>query len=86
MKKMWSDDAWNEYLYWQSHDKKILTKINDLLKSVEREGAMKGIGKPEVLRHRKAYSRCISETDRLVYDVEGDVLYIYSCKGHYKDK
>lgn len=83
MKKMWSDDAWNEYLYWQSHDKKILTKINDLLKSVEREGAMKGIGKPEVLRHRKAYSRRISEADRLVYDVEGDVLYIYSCKGHY---
>ena len=86
MRKLWSDKAWEEYLYWQTNDKKIAHKINELIKSIEREGAMKGIGKPEPLKYRKAYSRRISVEHRLVYDIEGDIIYLYSCKGHYQEK
>ena len=78
MRKLWSDEAWEEYLNWQATDKKTTKKINDLIKSVERDGAMKGIGKPEPLKYRKGYSRRISETDRLTYDVEDGIIYIYS--------
>ncbi len=85
MRKLWSDEAWEEYLYWQETDKKKAKKINDLLKSIEREGAMKGIGKPEPLKYRKGYSRRIDEGNRLAYDVEDGVLYIYACRGHYDD-
>ena len=86
MRKLWSDEAWEEYLSWQATDKKTTKKINDLIKSVERDGAMKGIGKPEPMKYRKGYSRRISEADRLTYDVEDGILYIYACKGHYDDK
>ena len=86
MQKLWGDEAWEDYLYWQSNDKKMADKINKLLKSIERDGPVKGIGKPESLKYRKGYSRRISETDRLVYDVFDDILYVYSCKGHYKEK
>ena len=54
MKKLWSDRAWDDYLYWQTQDKKTLKRINELVKSIEREGLTQGIGKPEPLRHRKA--------------------------------
>lgn len=84
MRKLWSDDAWEEYLSWQTADKKILRKINELIKSIEREGPMKGLGKPEPLRYRKGYSRRITDEDRLTYDLEDGILYIYSCKGHYE--
>ena len=50
MKKAFDSDAWEEYLYWQSHDKKILGKINALLKDIERNGALQGLGKPEALK------------------------------------
>ncbi len=86
MRKLWSDEAWEEYLNWQATDKKTTKKINDLIKSVERDGAMKGIGKPEPLKYRKGYSRRISEADRLIYDIEDGILYIYACKGHYDNK
>ena len=85
MQKLWSDDAWSEYLYWQTENKKLVQKINDLLKSVEREGPMKGIGKPEPLKYRKGYSRRITDEHRLAYDVENRTIYIYSCRGHYED-
>ena len=66
--------------------KKTLNKINNLIKSIERDGVMKGEGKPEKLKHKKdEYSRKIDETNRLVYAVEGDKLFIKSCKGHYED-
>ena len=84
MRKLWSDEAWAEYLYWQAADKRLLAKINELLKSIERDGPMKGIGKPEPLRYRKGYSRRINDEHRLTYDVEDGILYIYSCKGHYQ--
>ena len=84
MRKLWSDEAWEEYLYWQSTDKKITAKINELLKSIEREGPMKGIGKPEPLKYRKGYSRRITEEHRLIYDVANGIVYVYSCKDHYQ--
>lgn len=84
MRKLWGDEAWDDYLYWQSNNKKIAAKINELIKSIEREGTMKGLGKPESLRHRKGYSRRITDEDRLTYDVSDGILYIYSCRGHYE--
>lgn len=85
MNKLWSDKAWDDYLYWQTQDKKTLKKINDLIKDIERNGAMNGIGKPEGLKFRKGYSRRIDEKNRLVYDVdENSNLLIASCRGHYE--
>ena len=83
MEKIWSDDAWDDYLYWQTQDKKTLKRINALIKSIERDGIMEGIGKPEPLKYRPGYSRRIDETNRLVYDVEDGKLLIVSCKDHY---
>lgn len=86
MIKIWSDRAWEEYLYWQLQDKKILKKINELIKDIERNGAYEGIGKPEALKYRKAYSRRIDQYNRLVYDIDNNnKLLIISCKGHYED-
>ena len=83
MRKIWSDEGWDDYLYWQKQDKRTRDKINKLIKSIERDGAMNGEGHPEVLRYRPGYSREINEKDRLVYDIEDGALVIYSCRGHY---
>ena len=67
-------------------DKKTLKRINALIKDIERNGALEGIGKPEPLKYRPGYSRRIDQANRLVYDIDAnDNLYIYSCKGHYED-
>ncbi len=83
--KYWSDKAWDDYLYWQTQDKKTLLKINKLVKDIERNGLSEGIGKPEPLRYRKGWSRRIDEKNRLVYDIDesGNIL-IASCRGHYE--
>lgn len=86
MKKVWADDAWEEYLYWQTQDKRTLKKINKLILSIERDGTMNGEGHPESLKYRPGYSRKIDEANRLVYDVQDGFLNIISCKGHYEDK
>ncbi len=84
MNKLWTDDGWADYLYWQSQDKKTLKRINELIKDIERNGVLNGIGKPEVLKYRKGFSRRIDETNRLVYAIdENGVLWIISCRGHY---
>ena len=85
MNKIWADEAWDEYLYWQGQDKKTLKKINALIKSIEREGASEGLGKPEPLKYRKGYSRRIDDKNRLVYDVVEGKIHIASCKGHYEE-
>ena len=86
MNKIWSDRSWDDYLYWQSQDKKTLKKINDLVKDIERNGISSGIGKPEPLKYRKAWSRRIDKENRLVYNVDEDNnLLIIACKGHYED-
>lgn len=86
--KIWSDDAWDDYLCWQTQDKKTLKRINQLIKDIERNGAMNGIGEPEALRGnlQGEFSRRINEKDRLVYHIENDRIYIAHCRGHYDDK
>lgn len=86
MRKIWTDEAWDEYLYWQIQDKKTLKKINRLIQSIERDGVLSGEGHPERLKYRDGYSRKIDEKNRLVYDIEAGFLNIISCKGHYEDK
>ena len=87
MNKLWTDDGWADYLYWQSQDKKTLKRINELIKDIERNGALNGIGKPEALKYRKGFSRRIDETNRLVYAIDENgvlwILWIISCRGHY---
>ena len=70
--KIWSDDAWADYLYWQTQDKKTLKRINMLIKDIERNGVSSGIGEPEALKGNLhgEYSRRINEKDRLVYHIE----------------
>ena len=85
MNKVWTDIAWDEYLYWLSNDKKTVCKINDLIKDIERNGLSKGLGHPEPLRYRKGWSRRIDHKNRLVYHIVDGNLWIVSCKGHYED-
>ena len=83
MNKLFDDRGFAEYLYWQMQDRKTLNKINRLLQSIERDGAMNGEGKPERLKYGFGYSRRIDDANRLVYDIENDTLIIKSCRGHY---
>ncbi|MCC8080770.1 MAG: Txe/YoeB family addiction module toxin [Lachnospiraceae bacterium] len=86
MNKLWSDRAWDDYLYWQTQDKKTLKKVNDLVKDIERNGLTQGIEKPEPLRYRKAWSRRIDQENRLIYNIDDQgSLWIISCRGHYGD-
>ena len=86
MRKAWTDDGWADYVYWQTEDKRTLKKISSLIKSIERDGPLKGEGHPEPLKYRPGYSRTINEKDRLVYDIENGELIILSCRSHYEDK
>lgn len=75
-----------DYLYWQTQDKKTLKKINALLADIQRNGAMQGLGKPELLKYRPGYSRRIDEKNRLVYEIDKlQNIVILSCRGHYED-
>jgi toxin YoeB len=86
MNKIWADKAWDDYLSWQTEDKKTLKRINGLIKDIERNGVSSGIGKPEPLRYRKAWSRKIDDMNRLIYNLdEKKNLLIFSCKGHYEE-
>ncbi|WP_036165940.1 Txe/YoeB family addiction module toxin [Massilia sp. 9096] len=82
--KKFTNEGWNDYLYWQTQDRKTLKRINDLIKDVERD-PFAGIGKPEALKHSLSgcWSRRIDETNRLVYMVSNDELIILSCRYHY---
>lgn len=84
MKLVWSAHAWEDYLFWQGQDKKILQRINALIKAIQRD-AFNGIGEPEPLKHNwKGYwSRRITREHRLVYKVQGDELWIAQCRYHY---
>lgn len=85
MSLKWTDEAWEQYVNWEKQDKKTRNRINALIKDIQRNGPMKGIGKPEPLKYRSGYSRRIDDVNRLIYDVSGDELNIASCKGHYED-
>jgi toxin YoeB len=84
MKKVWEDSAWDDYLYWQNTDRKMLKKVNELIKSCERT-PFSGIGKPEPLKEnlKGFWSRRIDNTHRLVYKIEGDTIIISQCRFHY---
>ena len=86
--KIWSDQAWEDYMYWQTQDKKTIRRINQLIKDIERNGCREGIGKPEPLSGNLSgeYSRRINEKDRLIYHMENGRIYIVSCRNHYSDK
>ena len=86
MSNIFADDAWEDYTDWQIRDKKIAMRINELIKDINRNGLNQGIGKPEPLKHRKAWSRRITQEHRLVYNFdENKNLIILSCKGHYEN-
>jgi len=80
-----ADDAWDDYLYWQQNDKKILKKINRLIKEIQRD-PFDGIGEPEPLRYSWSgyWSRRITIEHRLVYKVTVDSLLIAQCRYHYQ--
>ena len=87
MNKIWSPEAWDDYVWWQTQDRKTLKRINALVKDIERNGASEGTGKPEPLRGDLSgfWSRRIDEQNRLVYRVLGPNIEIASCKSHYGD-
>lgn len=80
----WTDEAWHDYLYWQSQDKKTLKRINKLINEAKRS-PFNGIGKPEPLKENLSgfWSRRIDDTNRLVYAVDDNALTIISCRYHY---
>lgn len=80
----WTDEAWNDYIYWQTQDKKTLKRINKLILDTMRS-PFEGIGKPEPLRENLSgfWSRRIDETNRLVYAIDDTALTVISCRYHY---
>lgn len=87
MNKAFTDIGWEDYLYWQTEDRKTLRKINTLLKDIERNGN-EGLGKPEPLTGdlSGSWSRRINQKDRLIYALEMDQIIIIACRYHYDDK
>lgn len=84
MRLVWDESAWGDYLWWQTEDRKVLKRINRLLKDVMRRGN-EGIGKPEPLKHDFSdyWSRRITDEHRLVYKVVDDRVLIAACRYHY---
>ena len=80
----WADDAWNDYLYWQQTDKRMLKRINMLLKGIQRQ-PFAGLGDPEPLKHNWSgfWSRRIDKENRLVYRVSNDMVIVAQCRYHY---
>ena len=86
MRKIWFDEAWEDYLYWQTQDKKTLKRVNQLIRDIERS-PFEGIGKAEPLKGDLSgwWSRRIDDANRLVYRVRGQMIEIAACRGHYGD-
>lgn len=84
MRLLFSEHAWNDYLYWQRTDKQTLRRINSLIKDIQRS-PHQGIGKPEALRHglHGYWSRRINNEHRIVYKVEDDTVFIAQLRYHY---
>lgn len=84
MKFVFVEESWEDYLYWQKTDKKMLQKINALLKDISRT-PFSGIGKPEALKHkyRGFWSRRIDQEHRLIYKIDEDEIQILKCRFHY---
>lgn len=86
MRLLWEDRAWDDYLYWQTQDRKTLKRINNLVNDIKRN-PFEGIGKPEPLRGdlQGCWSRRIDETNRIVYMIKDDAVCVISCRNHYQD-
>ncbi|EII3728962.1 Txe/YoeB family addiction module toxin [Vibrio cholerae] len=80
----WTDESWDDYLYWQRQDKKTLKRINKIINDVKRS-PFEGIGKPEPLKENLSgfWSRRIDDTNRLVYAVDDNAITVISCRYHY---
>lgn len=80
----WDEAAWDDYLWWQTEDRRILKRINQLIKDIDRHGN-EGIGKPEALKHGLSgyWSRRITDEHRLVYKIVGNEIRIAACRYHY---
>ncbi len=80
----WADHAWDDYLYWQEIDKKMLKRINALIKDIQRQ-PFAGLGDPEPLKHNWSgyWSRRIDREHRLVYRVENETIFVVQCRYHY---
>lgn len=86
MRLLWEEEAWEDYTFWQTQDKKTLKRINMLIKDMQRN-IFEGIGKPEPLKGDLSgyWSRRIDDSNRIVYCLRDDSIIIASCKGHYND-
>lgn len=86
MIKAWDDEAWGDYLHWQTQDRKTSRRINALLKDIDRNG-YDGIGKPEPLRENLSgwWSRRIDDSNRIVYRIREGRIEIIQCGSHYRD-
>ncbi len=84
MKIIFTKNSWEDYILWQSEDKKMLRKINELIKDIQRT-PFEGKGKPEPLKYDLAgfWSRRIDREHRLVYQVSKNEILVYSCRFHY---
>lgn len=84
MRLLWEDRAWDDYLYWQTQDKKVLKRVNLLIKDIRRN-PFDGVGKPEPLKNNLSgwWSRRIDEINRIVYYEQDGIIYVVSCRGHY---
>jgi toxin YoeB len=84
MKYLFVDESWEDYLYWQKHDKTILKRINSLIKDITRT-PFEGLGKPEPLKYQYQgyWSRRINSEHRLIYKIDENTIYIAKCRHHY---
>ena len=87
MNKIFSDEAWEDYLYWLTQDKKTIKRINNLIKDIDRN-YNDGIGKPEPLKENLSgfWSRRIDEKNRLIYRIKDNNIEIAQCRTHYEEK
>lgn len=85
MKKVFTENGWKDYLYWQQQDKKTLKRINQLIRSIE-STPFEGLGKPEPLRFDYAgyWLRRINSQDRLIYCIKDEQICILACRTHYQ--
>ena len=84
MKLIFAEEAWEDYLYWQKHDKRMIERINRLIRETQR-APYAGVGKPEALKHALSgfWSRRVTDEHRMVYRVDGDALEIAQLRFHY---
>jgi len=84
MKLIFAEKAWEDYLYWQANDRKLLRRINTLIQEIQRD-PFTGIGKPEPLQHALSgyWSRRINDEHRMVYKIQGDAVLIAQLRYHY---